>query len=1124
MKRRTRGRSRRAVVAVAVVLTLVAAARVPALTAPALALDPSAGPAGAAVAVTGTGFERHCPVDVFVDSTTTDPLASAVPVSKAGTFSTTITIPADVQAGDHQIVARGVARRNNRNCLRPTPTEAAATYTVEEEVYDRTIYIGQRALEDPGVDEAFLDEIRSSTYPTHAIVQLHGLPERGQLAAIEDLGIRLLDYLNGVDAAGTAYIASISPDVDLQSATFGELVRAVQRLEPSDKKSLTLDTSVGTVDVLVVFFDDVANDEALATLREAGIEEPGQTGPHTYAASATGDQVEQLTAAETVQWIQERQEPLPLLDDARLTMGTEFLQGFSPSPVAGYAGLAGEGIQIGVMDSGVDDSHEDFSGRIIRKAPPAPFPNGDLDYHGTPVAGIAAGSGAASAKNGGQPFGWRGMAPKAEIAAYHWGGSDYNVMGDAIKNFGVEVTNHSYVFQVFGKYDAGIAALDDIIAGGLGEPPFNVRPDAYRRPAVSAAGNNADTKLRDCDGDGIKETPLPDYPPNDASGNCPTAYHPGYFSLTNPCKNCIVATAVAKENGEPDAPAEHLPRPNDLVHLPASGIGPTHDGRLKPDVSAVADFLRAPGPFNGYTWGGATSGASPVVSGIIALMYEQHMKKQATEHVFVPLFPSTVKALLIQSAIDLVGTDPTINFDTGQPVEYGVGPDFATGYGLVDARSAVRMVERREFEIAGVNEENPDQLHGIEVAPGQPELRVTLAWDDPPGTVDDSAVRRALVNDLDLTLKGPNGEIHRPLVLPTLRPHDCDPNNGARSVQVGTCPGKDDPKQNYFGPAKPGIDKINNVEQVVIKNPAPGTWQAQVSVLQAHRPGLKLPGTSMDVRLPEGGEQLYSLATGMTERPNLHTAMTDEPDTAQVAGAPVTYGITVANNGAATAPDVQVVGTLPSGAHFLGVSGASCNASSVDVVTCKLGDLASGEQRSFDLHVQASAGFGYKSYPPTMKNRARASSPVPDGDPSDNVAFEETEVTYAADTELVSLVITAPPTILIGEQATATIVMSVGNNGPASPVDAAVSLSASTSPGTGVAPTSSTLTADELHANTSRVMSHAIELSCLKKGVKTVTVSGTVAPPPPVSDPIAGNNLRSATAQLVCVPKGPTEL
>ena len=88
-------------------------------------------------------------------------------------------------------------------------------------------------------------------------------------------------------------------------------------------------------------------------------------------------------------------------------------------PSATYLGLSGLGVEISVHDSGLDGTHNDFDGRIIRGL----ATNGD---HGTHVASIAAGSGVQSNQNddannpnNGTPFQWRGMAPQARISAFN---------------------------------------------------------------------------------------------------------------------------------------------------------------------------------------------------------------------------------------------------------------------------------------------------------------------------------------------------------------------------------------------------------------------------------------------------------------------------------------------------------------------------------------------------------------------------------------------------------------------------------------------------------------------------------------------------------------------------------
>lgn len=825
-------------------------------TGPRLTLDPSSGRPGIAVEVGGTGFDGDCGVNLFLDRTD-GPSLIFVSVGEEGTFTAELVIPKDTTPGEHDVVGQGLKFEDDEFCGGPSGKEASEIFIVREP-FDHNVYMRNRVLGDPGIDQVFLDEIRGARAPVHGLVQLHRLPKPGDVKTIRELGVKLLAYLNGITAPGTAYLASISSNVASEDPRFRKLVRGLQRLVADDKLEPELLSKINSsnppfkpIRVLVLFFKDVIANEAAAVFTRNGLEARRQGKSKTWKTSASPDQIRALAEEDAVQWIEHGPDPfLPTVDVARMLSNVDQVQQLNIGTGV-YAGLSGTGVQIGIMDSGVDHHHNDFAGRIIR------MQHGGGN-HGTHVAGIAAGSGVQSNRtndatppqpNGGTAFQWRGMAPQAGIAAYGQASGNAGIYADAINNLRVDITNHSYVLEVQGLYSSDVVNVDAIVRGDSS----GIEP----RPVVWAAANNASVGPRDCDGDMMTDGNFPQYPfPNvPPGGACPTGFQAGYFSVLAPCKNCITVASVD----------------NNRRHSSFSGLGPTMDGRLKPDISAMGNPVFATGgdtdaqgntvPGNDYEFKSGTSMAAPVVTGIIALMLQQFAATFGVNLDAAPPLPSTLKAILAQTAVDLADTDPTINFDTGAATAYGVGPDWATGYGLVNAQEAVRMITNRRFVQGRLSQSDATDEFALPVIAGQTEVRVTLAWDDPAGTPNASATAPQLVNDLDLVLTEPNGTEHRPLVLPVVTPGDCD-NDPTNGIQVGTCMGLDPPGQNYFGPAAEGIDNRNNVEQVVVRNPTglpAGIWTARVSARSLVGAVIRLP-RGRTVRLPLGGRQAYSLA------------------------------------------------------------------------------------------------------------------------------------------------------------------------------------------------------------------------------------------------------------------------
>lgn len=220
-----------------------------------------------------------------------------------------------------------------------------------------------------------------------------------------------------------------------------------------------------------------------------------------------------------------------------------------------------------------------------------------------------------------------------------------------------------------------------------------------------------------------------------------------------------------------------------------SNHGPTADGRIKPDVMSPGCEARkgwgvwSTLPGNRYGSGCGTSMAAPSVSGTLALLMEDWRAMYETD----PL-PSTLKGILIHTATDL-----------GSP-----GPDYASGYGSIDARRAVERIGASTLDsviVEGcIDWPGQQDTYALEVLPGQTELRITLVWDDFPA---DPLAAHALVNDLDLVVVDPAGQRHFPW---TLDPHM--PQGPARRDRD---------------------DRTNNVEQVDVTDPIAGLWRIVVA-------------------------------------------------------------------------------------------------------------------------------------------------------------------------------------------------------------------------------------------------------------------------------------------------------
>lgn len=671
---------------------------------------------------------------------------------------------------------------------------------------------GREFTPEAGIEQDLLDALAATSLPNlHALAQLRRLPSPEEQASLADAGITLLNFIDG-----TTYSVTVAKNFDPNATPVAELVRWMGLYLPGDKVDPKIlagqfeswaDNGDGTVNLLVSFFADVPSAEAEEALAKYAASHTAY-GDQSWAVVMDKGQIVPLSQEDRVRWMEEGPAPMQIVNDvARNDLNVDAVQAATIS--AGsvyYAGLDGSGVNVGIFDSGINTptfSHPDFAGRLLRTA-------NDTNGHGSHVAGMVGASGSQSMTNcpyggGCTDFQMRGMAPGVGLAPY-WGDSaaDY---ASAVNSLGIEVSNHSYVMTC-GSYNNAARDVDKLVRGELTSGGSAILPHT-----IVWAACNQGTGAQYCTTGTVPDGPDPGSDPDPD----PTTGPRGYWSILSPSKNQIVVGAVDRGTS---------------FNLSGfSSRGPTWDGRLKPDVMGVGCAFATDNDTNGYVFKCGTSMASPSVAGVVALMTEQY-------HRSFPGAgrpdPATIKAVLIGTAVDLVHEPAQAGFaeygwndpDSGQPVIFHAGPDWSTGYGAVDAAAAVSAIRARNFVEDSVSPADTVDDYSMVLPAGRTDFKVTLVWSDEAGDPTKNITATQLVNDLDLTLIDPNGITFRPWVLPAL-PRANTYNASFQDTGVA------DPivRATHILPAVRGVDRLNNVEQVSVSNPAglqAGTWTIRV--------------------------------------------------------------------------------------------------------------------------------------------------------------------------------------------------------------------------------------------------------------------------------------------------------
>ncbi len=260
----------------------------------------------------------------------------------------------------------------------------------------------------------------------------------------------------------------------------------------------------------------------------------------------------------------------------------------------------------------------------------------------------------------------------------------------------------------------------------------------------------------------------------------------------------------------------------DITIVESSSRGPMNDGRLKPEIAAHGQNQASAAPNNTNISFGGTSAAAPGIAGCLTQLTHAYKSLNNNELPNATL----LKACILNTANDLGNA----------------GPDFKFGYGHVNTWRAFRTLELGRYKESSVDA-GKETTFTITVPNLTEQARFMIVWADPPA---EELAKTALVNDLDLTVTGPNGTVNLPWLL--------DPTPDVTNLDA---------------PATRGRDSLNNHEQVVIDKPAAGTYTIKVKGTavpfgpQAFFLVWEFHDDRLKIVYPDGGQ---SLVPGTKER------------------------------------------------------------------------------------------------------------------------------------------------------------------------------------------------------------------------------------------------------------------
>lgn len=411
----------------------------------------------------------------------------------------------------------------------------------------------------------------------------------------------------------------------------------------------------------VLSLDHPPTPDQVDALRALGLRTQGLAHLPMALVRGTPQQVHRALAEPGVRRFDPDQPLEPLAASSNESMGASSVH---------VAGVTGKGVQVAVIDSGIDATHPDLVGRVshnvkvigpeyarqdagtaeplVLVADEGPYSNTDVTGggHGTLVSGMVAATGAGSPEH-------RGAAPGAELIGYAIG--EASVMLTILASYdhllshpewGVDIVNNSWGIPIWSPYDpmhpvvqaqramhrAGMVVVQGYGNWGRGRMPMSASPMAMSPwvIGVAATTNHGERAL--------------------------------WSSIGLPHDN-------SNYSGLTDGRARYV---GDRLGVHSPTVAAPGQNLAGPCATGVAQVVWQCRPAGGTVQSG-TSLSAPNVSGVLALI----------EQVRPGLSPDRLRDVLVATA---------------RPVD---GEDLSTvGYGTVDAAAAVALARRPDFPTA----------------------------------------------------------------------------------------------------------------------------------------------------------------------------------------------------------------------------------------------------------------------------------------------------------------------------------------------------------------------------------------------------------------------------------------